>query len=140
MSEKFKKFIIEELELIKRFLNFHNYTITVEFVDKISGYKHIFGGNITAEMELEDVYMEVVIYISKLEEEYYKDGDIQGVIEDLVHELVHVWITPIMNFTEKRLQPEYKKKDMELLDNLDENTTQRITKVICREYLKQRNG
>lgn len=128
---KFKAYITDVVEKLKILLGLNNYRININFVDKVKAYMHLHApAGYTAEMEGDPVYMEIDLSISKLMEEKFNEGRLQYINEDLCHELVHELMSPYYDFAVERIR----NNEKEALTNIDENTVQKITMIVMKNF------
>jgi hypothetical protein len=128
----FMAFLKDAIGPIKERLHLDEWTIKFVRVKRVPPHKHLpdnEGDGYSFEVETDHVYMDVVVQVSDVVRDLFRNGELKRIRELLHHELAHVWTDPVYDFLMKKARN--KKEEAEAI-NIVENLTERIAQLSFR--------
>ena len=117
----YKEWVYSFVKNLETHLNLSGWTIRLVFVNKEKG-------DTVAEMDVNHVYLHAVMRVYPQAHRYFKNNEMDMLVQTIVHEMVHVFIDPFHEFTQTYLSP----STTPLFMNIVEQQTQKLTMVLLK--------
>lgn len=128
----YKKHIYKIVTWLWKEFNLHDYEIILKWVEKLGDYEEDSKRLIAAEIDIDSRYYVATITFSDGAYQYYIQKRFGDLFELIVHEMCHILTEPIVKVAERGVP----KAADDMLDEVKEQVTQKLTNIIRVHYKK----